>query len=47
MGKMPGLVKISLGGASGDNDNNDDTDEDENSDFSDGEHEPVMVHDEN
>ena len=34
MGKMPGLVKISLGGISGGNDNNDDTDKDENSDFS-------------
>ena len=30
MGKMPGLVKISLGGASGGNDNNDDTDKDKN-----------------
>ena len=33
MGKMPGLVKISLGGASGGNDNNDDTDKDENDKF--------------
>ena len=33
MGKMPGLVKKSLGGASGDNDNNDDTDKDENNEF--------------
>ena len=30
MGKMPGLVKISLGGASGGNDNNDRIDKDEN-----------------
>ena len=33
MGKMPGLVKISLGGASGGNDNNDDIDKDENKEF--------------
>ena len=33
MGKMPGLVKISLGGASGGNDNNDGIDKDENNDF--------------
>ena len=75
MGKMPGLVKISLGGANnvGD-DNHDGTDKDENNKFydddsenstgidgvadlesqsdkvydneNDGEHEPVMVHDE-
>merc|ERR1712179_796330 len=35
MGKMPGLVKISLGGVSGGNDNNDDTDKDENNEFND------------
>ena len=34
MGKMPGLVKISLGGASGGNDNNDDTGKDKNNEFS-------------
>ena len=33
MGKMPDLVKISLGGASGGDDNNDDTDKDENNKF--------------
>ena len=35
MGKMPGLVKIGLGGVSGGNDKNDDTDKDENNEFND------------
>ena len=33
IGKMPGLVKISLGGASAANDNKDETDNDENNEF--------------